>query len=717
MSRKISVFALIVLTIALILIPSAHAEYPLDNIEVKQDLPGEIVAGSTYEMVILFDNIAKEPVTFYVEIMVTCDDPLGLNEIFVDEVELNWVVLPCVETEPGIFSTPTQTIGAMSRNRLDITISTAINLMPGAYTFDIGLMGEEMEPKPGPTHVIGRPNAEPKADAGPNQKAWVDHIVYFDGSKSEDPDGIIESYEWDFGDDTTASGVSVEHEYSEPGQYTVTLTVRDDRWSYDSDTCKIKISEYVSLVSNKFAERVPSRKRGYIVDALEEANTTVTLETTDNVTVTVLRYEENPYPRDPIPAMALPTYVDVEVSDPDAVVWPIYVEMFYTDDEVMGLDESTFGIYYWMDGAWQRCSDTGVDTVLNVVWAYMTAEEASGSPILIAGMHAIITPPLPPFLDNLAVTPLELELGDNVTVSLDIMNPNDGAIGYGFDMEIGDLTLKIWVDLEAYESKTVSRTITPTEVGTYNVTVIEMTGNFTVKAPPKPSEFVVSDLSITPEEFELGEGIDVWSFRITVDVENVGEQEGTHTVDLKVDGDVIQAGTVILWGGEETMIVFDVTRGVGSYTVEVDGLTGSFTVTAYPKLPEFEVSDLIITPEEIELGDEVTVTFVITNADSRSYVFVPFVQIGDTMIMEDVELEGHESRTVSHTITPESVGDYDVTIDGFEGSFTVKPRPTVTIWMQPGYVAGILIAIVAVGATIYFIWKRKLFPTISSDST
>ena len=52
----------------------------------------------------------------------------------------------------------------------------------------------------------------------------------FDGSGSVDPDGEIVSYDWDLGDDTTASGdiVIVEHCYEESGTYTVTLTVTDE---------------------------------------------------------------------------------------------------------------------------------------------------------------------------------------------------------------------------------------------------------------------------------------------------------------------------------------------------------------------------------------------------------------------------------------------------------------------------------------------------------
>ncbi len=52
--------------------------------------------------------------------------------------------------------------------------------------------------------------------------------IHFDASESYDPDGTIVSYAWDFGDGTTAAGVTADHAYSEDGAYLVTLTVTDD---------------------------------------------------------------------------------------------------------------------------------------------------------------------------------------------------------------------------------------------------------------------------------------------------------------------------------------------------------------------------------------------------------------------------------------------------------------------------------------------------------
>ncbi len=126
-------------------------------------------------------------------------------------------------------------------------------------------------------------------------------------------------------------------------------------------------------------------------------DTTVTLTTTGPTEIYIARYASQPFPDEPFPDEALGKYIDIHVSNPENVVWPIYVEVSYTDGEVAaaGIEESSLGLYYYeVPDTFHRCSDTGVNPVQNFIWANVTAEESgylAGSAFGTGGF-----PPPPP---------------------------------------------------------------------------------------------------------------------------------------------------------------------------------------------------------------------------------------------------------------------------------------------------------------------------------
>jgi len=67
--------------------------------------------------------------------------------------------------------------------------------------------------------------------------------INFDASLAFDPDGIIISYDWDFGDGNTANTVKPEHTYTVPGSYGVTLSVADDTGATASISMQFNIVE------------------------------------------------------------------------------------------------------------------------------------------------------------------------------------------------------------------------------------------------------------------------------------------------------------------------------------------------------------------------------------------------------------------------------------------------------------------------------------------
>ncbi len=75
----------------------------------------------------------------------------------------------------------------------------------------------------------------------------VGQTVHFNASASRDPDGSIVSYSWNFGDGHTASGVSVSHSYSHAGNYTVRLTVRDNKGASRTATKSVSVTSTPSF--------------------------------------------------------------------------------------------------------------------------------------------------------------------------------------------------------------------------------------------------------------------------------------------------------------------------------------------------------------------------------------------------------------------------------------------------------------------------------------
>jgi PKD repeat protein len=101
---------------------------------------------------------------------------------------------------------------------------------PGSYVVSLCVVDDDGVSSccSGEVNVAPPPNVAPVCAAGGPYAAVAGVPVALDASGSSDGDGAIVSYAWDFGDGSNGSGASVEHVYSQPGNYVVSLCVVDD---------------------------------------------------------------------------------------------------------------------------------------------------------------------------------------------------------------------------------------------------------------------------------------------------------------------------------------------------------------------------------------------------------------------------------------------------------------------------------------------------------
>jgi|GEM_PF-2434226 len=83
----------------------------------------------------------------------------------------------------------------------------------------------------------------PKAEANGPYYGFVGTPITFNGTASNDSDGNITIYAWNFGDGTNGTGKIIAHTYSIVGNFTVMLTVTDDDGNNDTDATYANITE------------------------------------------------------------------------------------------------------------------------------------------------------------------------------------------------------------------------------------------------------------------------------------------------------------------------------------------------------------------------------------------------------------------------------------------------------------------------------------------
>ena len=361
------------------------------------------------------------------------------------------------------------------------------------------------------------------------------------------------------------------------------------------------------------------------------------------------------------------------------------------------------------------------------------ALDKDDSPLISLEAEVDTSPPPPP--KDTSIIGLAYDFGpDGVIFDPPI------TLTWSYDLE----TLPEDVDLVIayYDEVNEEWVWVPCEVDTENNIITASVAHFTTFAiiavpaelplpppPPAPAAFSVSYLSVSQLEVEPGETV-----TITVLVANTGGESGSYTVVLKIDGVKEAEETVTIAAGESQAVSFSVTKEeAGSYSVDVSGLTGSFTVQeevvppVVPPVPAaFAISNLSISPAEVDIGGSVTISVLVTNTGNLEGACQVTLEIDNKMVeTQEVTLAGGASDTVTFKISEDVASIYSVNINGLSGSFIVKPAaisepelvstPTPPAAHTPPpakpinwpVVCGIVAAVVAMGSLLFFLARRS----------
>jgi hypothetical protein len=98
----------------------------------------------------------------------------------------------------------------------------------------------------------------------------------------------------------------------------------------------------------------------------------------------------------------------------------------------------------------------------------------------------------------------------------------------------------------------------------------------------KAAEFFISNLTINPSELEVGQPV-----KVTVNVTNLGQQDGNYSVDIRVNNAYQDSKVIELSGGQNTTVAFTLTESnSGTYAVSIGNLTSTFKVEAIVSTPQ-----------------------------------------------------------------------------------------------------------------------------------
>ncbi len=195
----------------------------------------------------------------------------------------------------------------------------------------------------------------------------------------------------------------------------------------------------------------------------------------------------------------------------------------------------------------------------------------------------------------------------------------------------------------------------------------------------KPAEFQMSSLILDSDWIKIGD-----TLQVSVNVTNIGDQSGNHTVTLTIDDIPITATTVNLSGGETTTVGFTATELTeGNHTVIIEDRTKTFVVSseAPTRKAELSLTNLVTSRKEAQIGEPITVSVLAANIGDETGEFLLELFVNNQKReTKSITLGADKTTSVQFEIVENNEGTYEVMLGTLITSYkitsdaqTVKP--------------------------------------------
>jgi oligopeptide transport system substrate-binding protein len=264
-------------------------------------------------------------------------------------------------------------------------------------------------------------------------------------------------------------------------------------------------------------------------------------------------------------------------------------------------------------------------------------------------------------ISNLLITPAEIESGQEASIEATLTNSGSAGGNYAAILKVNDIQVDSRdINLAAGEAKNITFNFKSATAGQYNIDVNGLTGQIQVISKPdiqtpKPAEFKVDLLEITPAAITAGSTITV-----NASVTNSGETEGTYAAKLTLDGNSLAEQNVKCAAGATQKITFTASIAAsGSHFLELGGMRKSIEVA--PR--SFKVKSMLATPEEVFIGAETTIEAEVVNeGTTKATQSMSLMVNGIDSGSQSLTLEAGQSGKITFTLVRDVAGKYKLKI-------------------------------------------------------